>query len=226
MYFTEYLYYRIYWILKQAIFNYDKNADSFSSVFSDFFKSKKARNTVSDEVKNLFGSVDLDGSLFDALSGKTIEDANFNNRINGLENSEKAAMSAGTALDKYKESLQQTSSIGSKAGAIFKSLAASVGTMAVMTIASKAIEVLGSGIIKTINYEKNMNKASSQMANSVKQSADNIDSYKTKIESLRETMSDSSSSIEDVTNARQELLSIQDEIIAKYGAEAERNNGI
>lgn len=60
----------------------------------------------------------------------------------------------------------------------------------------------------------------------VKQSADNIDSYKTKIESLRETMSDSSSSIEDVTNARQELLSIQDEIIAKYGAEAERNNGI
>ncbi len=163
----------------------------------------------------------MDGSLFDALSGKTIKDANFNNWINGLENSEKAAMSAGTALDKYKESLQQTSSIGSKAGAIFKSLAASVGTMAVMTIASKAIEVLGSGIIKTINYEKNMNKASSQMANSVKQSADNIDSYKTKIESLRETMSDSSSSIEDVTNARQELLSIQDEIIDKYGAEAE-----
>ena len=130
-------------------------------------------------------------------------------------------MSAGTALDKYKNSLQQTSSVGAKAGAIFKSFAASVGTMAVMTIASKAIEVLGSGIIKTINYEKNMNKASSQMANSVKQSADNIDSYKTKIESLRETMSDSSSSIEDVTNARQELLSIQDEIIDKYGAEAE-----
>ena len=163
----------------------------------------------------------MDGSLFDALSGKTIKDANFNNWINGLENSEKAAMSAGTALDKYKNSLQQTSSVGAKAGAIFKSLAASVGTMAVMTIASKAIEVLGSGIIKTINYEKNMNKASSQMANSVKQSADNIDSYKTKIESLRETMSDSSSSIEDVTNARQELLSIQDEIIDKYGAEAE-----
>ena len=163
----------------------------------------------------------MDGSLFDALSGKTIKDANFNNWINGLENSEKAAMSAGTALDKYKNSLQQTSSVGAKAGAIFKSFAASVGTMAVMTIASKAIEVLGSGIIKTINYEKNMNKASSQMANSVKQSADNIDSYKTKIESLRETMSDSSSSIEDVTNARQELLSIQDEIIDKYGAEAE-----
>ena len=163
----------------------------------------------------------MDGSLFDALSGKTIKDANFNNWINGLENSEKAAMSAGTALDKYKNSLQQTSSVGAKAGAIFKSLAASVGTMAVMTIASKAIEVLGSGIIKTINYEKNMNKASSQMANSVKQSADNIDSYKTKIESLRETMSDSSSSIEDVTNARQELLFIQDEIIDKYGAEAE-----
>ena len=100
MYFTEYLYYRIYWILKQAIFNYDKNADSFSSVFSDFFKSKKARNTVSDEVKNLFGSVDLDGSLFDALSGKTIKDANFNNWINGLENSE-----GGTSLTGIKTAL-------------------------------------------------------------------------------------------------------------------------
>lgn len=202
------------------IFNYDKNTDSFSSPLVSLFKNRKVKREISDEVKNLFGSVDLDDSLFNALNGKSIKDAGFNNWINGLDNAEKAAMSAGEALDKYKTSLQQTSSIGTKASTIFKSLGASLLTMGAITIASKAIEVLGSGIIKTINYEKNMNQASSQMAASVQQSADSINSYKTKIESLRETMSDSSSSIEDVTNARQELLSIQDEIIDKYGAEA------
>ena len=98
----------------------------------------------------------MDGSLFDALSGKTIKDANFNNWINGLENSEKAAMSAGTALDKYKESIQQTSSIGSKAGAIFKSLGATFLSMAALTAISFAIGKVGEGIAYAVNYSENL----------------------------------------------------------------------
>ncbi len=46
-----------------------------------------------------------------------------------------------------------------------------------------------------------------------------IDSYKSKVEELQAALNDSSSSISDVTEARKSLMSIQDELIDKYGSE-------
>ena len=162
----------------------------------------------------------MDGSLFDALSGKTIKDANFNNWINGLENSEKAAMSAGTALDKYKNSLQQTSSVGAKAGAIFKSLGATLLSMAALTAISFAIEKVGEGISYAINYSKNLSDSAKTAGAAFSQTSSDIDSYKDKITELQGVLTDHSSTVEEVTSAKSQLLDIQGQLTEKYGSEA------
>lgn len=53
----------------------------------------------------------------------------------------------------------------------------------------------------------------------LKSTKSDIDSYKSKIEDLYKTINDSNSSISDVTEARKNLMTIQDELIEKYGAE-------
>nr|WP_304577234.1 phage tail tape measure protein [uncultured Acetatifactor sp.] len=52
-----------------------------------------------------------------------------------------------------------------------------------------------------------------------KSSALDIESYKSKIEELYKTINDSGASISDVTEARKNLMTIQDELIEKYGTE-------
>lgn len=85
--------------------------------------------------------------------------------------------------------------IGAKVGNVaLKGLAMAGNALATAAI-SVGIEALASGIEKTVNYEENMNKASSQMADNIKSSASTLDSYKDKIESLRATMSDSSQNL-------------------------------
>lgn len=62
-----------------------------------------------------------------------------------------------------------------------------------------------------------------QSATEVSQSFDTakkeIEEYKSKVEELQKTINDSSSSYEDVTDARKQLISIQNELIDKYGSE-------
>ena len=113
--------------------------------------------------------------------------------------------------------------IGAKVGNVALKGFAMAGNALATAAISAGIEALASGIEKTVNYEENMNKASSQMADNIKSTTSTLDSYKDKIESLRATMSDSSSTIEEVTSARQELLSIQNELIDNSSS-SERNN--
>lgn len=60
-----------------------------------------------------------------------------------------------------------------------------------------------------------------ELGDSFKSTKSDIESYKSQIEDLHKTINDSNSSIEDVTNARQTLMSVQDELIDKFGAEKE-----
>lgn len=57
------------------------------------------------------------------------------------------------------------------------------------------------------------------LGSSFKSSASDIDSYKAKVAELYETINDGGASISDVTEARKNLMTIQDELIEKYGTE-------
>lgn len=57
------------------------------------------------------------------------------------------------------------------------------------------------------------------LGDTFKSTQSDIESYKSQIEELHKTINDSNSSIEDVTTARQTLMSVQDELIDKFGTE-------
>lgn len=84
---------------------------------------------------------------------------------------------------------------------------------------SFAIQFVISGIMKIANAGKEAAQSAKELGDAFNQTKSEIEDYKTKIEELHDTINDSGSSIEDVTNARKELMSIQDEMIEKYGAE-------
>ncbi len=87
-------------------------------------------------------------------------------------------------------------------------LGLSLGIQAVATAVSNFIRVSGDVAQKADEVSNTFNSARSD-----------IDSYKSKVEELQAVLNDSSSSISDVTEARKTLMSIQDEMMEKYGAE-------
>lgn len=58
-----------------------------------------------------------------------------------------------------------------------------------------------------------------EVSNTFSSAKSDIDSYKSKVEELQAVLNDSGSSISDVMEARKTLMSIQDELIEKYGSE-------
>lgn len=103
------------------------------------------------------------------------------------------------------------------------SKAAAIGMQALSTVLNVgiafAISVAISGIYKLATYQQTLADSASEAGLKLKESADNIADYKTKIEELQNTINDSSSSYVDVTQARKDLMTIQDEMIDKYGDE-------
>lgn len=88
---------------------------------------------------------------------------------------------------------------------------------AIVTAVSVATMVF-SGFSRVIEEVKQKAK---DLGNTFNDTKSDIEAYKTKIKELHNTINDNSASIEDVTTARQTLMSVQDELIDKFGAEKE-----
>lgn len=119
---------------------------------------------------------------------------------------------------------------GSLATATAKTIGLQAATMAMNTAVSFGVSALITTGISLVTYLINKEDELSKKAQEVGQQFNNtttdIDSYKSKIEELKQVISDSSSSYEEVINARRDLLGIQEELIEKYGSEAEGINAI
>lgn len=86
-------------------------------------------------------------------------------------------------------------------------------------LASFLVSSFISLLINVANASDEIADSAAQIGNSFKETTSDLDDYKTKVDELRNTIDDSSSSIDDVQNARKELMSIQDDLIEKYGTE-------
>ncbi len=73
---------------------------------------------------------------------------------------------------------------------------------------------------------KEVRDKAQELGDSYKETSSTIDEYKSKIEELYKVINDESSSIEDTTNARKSLLSVQDELIDKFGTEESVINNV
>ena len=106
-----------------------------------------------------------------------------------------------------------------------KTFALKTATMALNMITSLAVSSMVSAIISGIynlaTMSDRIQESAKEIGTSFKDTKSDIEEYKTKISELQSVINDSSSSISDVTEARKNLMSIQDELIKKYGSEVD-----
>ena len=108
-----------------------------------------------------------------------------------------------------------------------KSLAKATKELIASKIALSALDVsIIAGVSALVFTIYKCNKAvkeagdkAQELGSTFKSTSSDIESYKSQIEELYSTINDSNSSIEDVTTARQTLMSVQDELIDKFGTE-------
>lgn len=110
-----------------------------------------------------------------------------------------------------------TMSFSAKAGKVALQALAMAGNMLAMWGITEVISAIHSCITASDRLKESANDLSGQFSST----KSDIEGYKSKINDLYKTINDSSSSYEDTYNARKELLAIQDEMIEKFGNEAE-----
>lgn len=162
-----------------------------------------------------FNSLKEKISKYERLNVKdaTIAQKAFNNTMEDASDAAKKFVeefgAAPAELDKLTKS--------SKAAELAMKGLALAGNIFVSLVISKVI----STVYEMAQASDTVGKAAKEAADEFSSASSDIESYKKQIEDLYNTINNSSSSIEDVTNARKQLLSIQDEMISKFGSEKE-----
>ena len=113
----------------------------------------------------------------------------------------------------------ETMTVSAKAGKVALQGLAMVGNMLVFTGISMAISELINIISDCVTVSDRLQESAEQLGGEFSNTKTDIDGYKAKIEELYKTINDSSSSYSETTQARKDLMSIQDELIDKYGSE-------
>lgn len=184
-------------------------------------------NSIKSGTNSAFSSMDdyltwLGGKGKTYISDYVKENQNQIYTTEGVIASSKAARDAQIA---HNLTIKQ-STIAYKAATLAKKMFSMVGNMAAMWALSKVIE----GVVKTVDElahtSDNVAKKAQEVGDSFSNTKKDIENYKTQVEDLQETIHDSSSSISEVSEARKNLLSIQDELINKYGTEEDAIHSI
>lgn len=105
----------------------------------------------------------------------------------------------------------------SKAAELGMKALAMAGNMLLIYALTSAVDI----IYKCATASDRLAESAAQMGSEFVSTKSDISDYKTKIKELYQTINDDTSSYEDTYNARQELLKIQDEMIDKFGDEAD-----
>lgn len=115
---------------------------------------------------------------------------------------------------------QQT--LGAKAANVAMKGLAIAGNMLLMWGITEAI----SALYKFSQVSKNVANSAQEIGSSFKETKKDINFYKEKVEELRGVINNSSSSVSEVTQARKDLMAVQDELIEKFGTEKESISAI
>ena len=135
-----------------------------------------------------------------------------------MQNASVEAQNMAASANGMVVNLQQIPKV-SKAGQVALQALATVGNMLVFTGISMAISELINIISDCVTVSDRLQESAEQLGGEFSNTKTDIDGYKAKIEELYKTINDSSSSYSETTQARKDLMSIQDELIDKYGSE-------
>lgn len=121
--------------------------------------------------------------------------------------------------DGFKESIGNLS-LGAKAGQVALNGLALVGNALAMAFASWVATEIISWLNDLAHAEENARKRSEELTSSYEDEKKNIDDSIAKYKELSEKLNDSSLSTSEVKSIKEQLLSVQDQLNEKYGAEA------
>lgn len=133
-----------------------------------------------------------------------------------MQNTSKEAQNVVAAANGNKVALDGLTK-SSKAAELGMKALSMAGNMLLIYALTSAVDI----IYKCATASDRLAESASQMGSEFASTKSDISDYKTKIEELYQTINDDTSSYEDTYNARQELLKIQDEMIDKFGDEAD-----
>lgn len=179
------------------------------------------------EVKEMASSMSLSAQkkeeILTTLQGAYSENEWNEERLEAivLEGGEAGAI-AKTILAKKAENAENIKNIasGKALTAVLKeqlvALASNPLTWVIAGVAGLAVV-----LHNTSEAIEEVRQKASELSNEFNTAKSDVESYKTKIEELHTTINDNNSSIAEVTTARQSLMTIQDELIDKFGDEKE-----
>lgn len=128
----------------------------------------------------------------------------------------KAYQEARQSAISFNAGLQKTT-LGAKAAELGMKALAVAGNMFVSFMISEGISL----IYDFANAENALAEKSSKLGSEFKSTKSEIEGYQKRIEECRKTIETQTSSYSDVVDARKEVLSIQNEMIEKYGSESD-----
>ena len=175
---------------------------------------------ISNETKSIFEKMDSDNPNWNMLNNDKLVD--YAKQMGEVDASLEKYLSR---VEKGKASLRDYNNYIAGTTAkleSFKRAVKSIGKNLILNaVIGGVIGGVTSLISSLISSTNRLKETASEASAEFKSSKDSIEDYKSKISELQTTINDQNSSYEDVTEARKNLLSIQDEMIDKFNLEKE-----
>ncbi len=180
-------------------------------------KKLKKLQDIQTEINATMGSWDDHENLFKNGQEYLLNYAKQNDVLaSSVDDVKKANIEARTSAIAQNESLK-AQTLSARAGSVAFSALATAGNMLASWAIGEAINLIYSCATASDRLLEDASELGSQFSST----KSDINGYKAEIDNLYKIINDNSSSYEETYNARQELLSLQDEMIAKFGSEAE-----
>lgn len=127
---------------------------------------------------------------------------------------------AALSTDAFAESQTRLAKISNSVVGGLKDIGAAIASAGLTLIASAAINFLVKSIMSAIQHQEDLRQASLEAGSALDKQSAAINDYKTQISSLKESLDKGNLSEQESYDVRKQLISIQDELVEKYGDEA------
>lgn len=127
---------------------------------------------------------------------------------------------AALSTDAFAESQTRLAKISNSVVGGLKDIGAAIASAGLTLIASAAINFVVKSIMSAIQHQEDLRQAALEAGSALDKQSAAINDYKTQISSLKESLDKGNLSEQESYDVRKQLISIQDELVEKYGDEA------
>lgn len=127
---------------------------------------------------------------------------------------------AALSTDAFAESQTRLAKISNSVVGGLKDIGAAIASAGLTLIASAAINFVVKSIMSAVQRQEDLRQAALEAGSALDKQSAAINDYKTQIPSLKESLDKGNLSEQESYDVRKQLISIQDELVEKYGDEA------